>query len=105
MARSRSAVSFPILRVGFIALIEYCGMIDTSLKRRAFMARSSPIGSSAPSRTAVPPTWRIRPSSRMRLLPSVVFPQPDSPARPMISPSSSPKVTPSRARTSPRMVR
>ena len=39
----------------------------------------------------MPSTTRIRPSSRIRLLPSVVLPQPDSPAMPMISPSATVK--------------
>ena len=83
----------------------YCGTIDTFSKRKTFIARSSAIGSSTPSSETVPPMCCMRPSRRIRLLPSVVFPQPDSPARPMISPSATEKVTPSSARTSPLSVR
>src|SRR5215218_10598963 len=92
-------------RVGFMALMAYWGMIETSLNRKRFMAASSPIGSSLPSSSTVPSTWRMRPSRRIRLLPRVDLPQPDSPTSPTSSPSATPKVTPSRARTSPRRVR
>lgn len=95
----------PMRRVGLRALIEYCGTSDIRWKRKAFMARSSAIGTSSPSRVTVPPACRIRPSRRMRDLPSVVLPQPDSPASPRISPSARSKLTPSSARTSPRRVR
>jgi hypothetical protein len=100
-----SRTIFPILRVGFIALIAYCGTIDTSENRKAFIASVSPIGSWVPSRVTVPPTCRILLSMRMRLLPSVVLPDPDSPTSPMISPSATENVTPSSACTSPRNVR
>ncbi len=95
----------PILRVGLRALIAYCGMIETSLKRYSRIASPSAIGSSIPSRATRPPTWRIRPSIRTRLLPKVDLPHPDSPARPMISPSATATVTPSSAFTSPARVR
>ena len=39
----------PIFRIGFMALIAYCGTIDTSRKRKSFMAPSSASGSSTPS--------------------------------------------------------
>ena len=95
----------PIFRVGLRALIAYCGTIETFRKRNSFIALLSSIGSSTPSSSTVPSTYRMRPSSRIRLLPSVVFPQPDSPAMPMISPSATSKLTPSSARTSPFVVR
>src|SRR5262245_34258396 len=88
-----------------MALMAYWGMIETSLNRKRFMAGSSPMGSFLPSSSTVPATWRMRPSSRIRLLPRVDLPQPDSPASPTSSPSATPKLTPSRARTSPRRVR
>ena len=88
-----------------MALIAYCGTSDTSLNRNGFMASVSEIGSSRPSSSTLPSTYRIRPSRRIRLLPSVDLPQPDSPASPMISPSPIPKVTPSSAFTSPASVR
>jgi len=47
----------------------------------------------------------ILPSRRIRLFPRVDLPQPDSPARPMISLSAIEKVAPSRALTSPANVR
>ena len=87
------------------ALIAYCGTIETSRKRYSFIARSFSIGMRTPSSVTVPSTTRIRLSSRMRLFPRVVFPQPDSPAIPMISRSATPNVTPSSAFTSPRSVR
>ena len=65
------------------------------LNRNLFIARTSSIGSSSSSSRTRPVTRRMRPSSRIRLLPSVDFPQPDSPARPMISPSATENVTPS----------
>ena len=34
----------PIFRIGFSALIAYCGTIDTFRKRKSFIAESSPIG-------------------------------------------------------------
>ena len=102
---SRSAVILPILRVGFMALMAYCGMIDTALKRTSSIAAESMTGSGAPSRTTSPAMNRIRLSKWVRLFPSVDLPQPDSPARPMISPSTMPNVTPSRALTSPARVR
>ena len=52
---SRSAIRSPIFRVGFSALIAYCGTIDTVLKRKAYIASASQIGSSAPSIVAWPP--------------------------------------------------
>jgi hypothetical protein len=69
------------------------------------MSPSSQIGSSVPSSSTRPSTYRMRPSSRIRLLPSVDLPQPDSPASPMISPSPIAKVTSSTAFTSPRRLR
>ena len=51
---SRSTVILPILRVGFIALMAYCGMIDTDLNRNASIAAESMIGSDAPSRSTSP---------------------------------------------------
>ncbi len=39
----------PMRRVGLRALSAYCGMIETCLNRKAFIARSSQIGSSPPS--------------------------------------------------------
>ena len=102
---SSSSVIFPTFRVGLRALIAYCGTIETCLKRNSFIPRSFARGSTRPSSVTLPPMWRIRPSSRMRLLPSVDLPQPDSPARPMISPSEMSNVTPSSALTSPRSVR
>ena len=95
----------PILRVGLSALIEYCGTSETRLKRKAFIASSSQIGSSAPSSSTRPSTYRMRVSRRIRLFPSVDLPQPDSPARPMISRSATSNVVPSTACTSPRSVR
>ena len=94
-----------MLRVGFMALMAYWGMIETSWKRKRFIRSASPMGSSLPSSSTVPPTWRMRPSRRMRLLPRVDLPQPDSPASPISSPSATAKLTPSRAWTSPRRVR
>jgi len=43
---------------------------------------ASEIGSSLPSSSTWPPSWRMRTSMRTRLLPSVDLPQPDSPASP-----------------------
>ena len=83
----------------------YCGMIDTCLNRKSSMAAESQIGSRAPSRSASPATYRMRLSKRVRLLASVDLPQPDSPARPMISPSATLNETPSSALTSPPRVR
>ena len=64
----------------------------------------TPLVTGARSST-VPPTCFMRPSRKIRLLPSVDLPQPDSPAKPMISPSAIEKLTPSTALTSPRNVR
>src|SRR5215218_3091820 len=102
---SSSASIRPTRRVGFRALMAYWGMIETSLKRKPFIRSGSAMGSSLPSSSTVPPTWRMRPSRRIRLLPRVDLPQPDSPARPTSSPSATPKLTPSRAWTWPRRVR
>ena len=83
----------------------YWGTTETSRSRCRFMALKSAIGRFTPSSSTVPPTCFIRPSRKTRLLPSVDLPQPDSPARPMISPSAMEKLTPSTALTSPRSVR
>jgi hypothetical protein len=80
-------------------------MSDTAVNRNRRIASSSPIGSVEPSSSTAPPAWRIRLSSLIRLLPNVDFPQPDSPASPMISPSATAKLAPSSAFTSPRRVR
>ena len=69
------------------------------------MARLSEIGRGLPSSSTWPPTCFIRPSMKIKLFPSVDFPHPDSPARPIISPSAMEKLTPSTAWTSPRIVR
>ena len=99
-----SAAMRPILRVGLSALMAYWGTTEMVWKRCLSMAALSEMGSSVPSSSTLPATWRMRPSRRMRLFPSVVLPQPDSPARPMISPSAMSKLTPSRAWTSPARV-
>ena len=102
---SSSSIIFPTLRVGVIALIAYWGTIEMLLNRYWFIALESSIGSSSPSSSTRPSMCCMRLSIRIRLFPSVDFPQPDSPARPMISPSSIPKVTPSTHWTSPRSER
>ena len=53
---SSSDVILPILRVGLSALIAYCGMIETSPNRKAFIARRPQIGSSVPSSSTLPST-------------------------------------------------
>ena len=80
----------------------YCGMIETARKRKWFMARLSEMGRGRPSSSTVPPVTFIRPSMKIKLLPRVDLPQPDSPARPMISPSAMLRLTRSTACTSPR---
>ena len=50
-------MSRPIFRVGLSALRAYCGMSETSRKRKRFIPASSSIGSSAPSSSTRPPTW------------------------------------------------
>src|SRR5215204_1009271 len=102
---SSSASMRPMRRVGLSALMAYWGMIETSLNRKPFIRSLSQMGSSLPSSSTVPSTWRMRPSRRIRLLPRVDLPQPDSPASPTSSPSATVKLTPSRALTSPRRVR
>ena len=98
---SSSAVIFPILRVGFMAFMAYCGMMEIFLNRKSFIFSMSQMGSSSPSRVTRPSTNLMGGVRRIRLLPSVVFPQPDSPASPMISPSAMLKVALSSALTSP----
>jgi hypothetical protein len=88
-----------------MALIAYWGMTVTSLNRNSFMPSSSQMGKLLPSRVTLPATYFILPSRRIRLFPRVDLPQPDSPARPMISLSAIEKVAPSRALTSPANVR
>ena len=53
---SSSEIIRPILRIGLSALIAYCGTIETSRKRNAFIALSSASGSSTPSSSTVPST-------------------------------------------------
>ena len=77
----------PILRVGFMAFIAYWGMIEIFLKRTSFIRARSAIGNSCPSNITRPAMCFIG-GTKIRLWPKVVFPQPDSPARPMISPSA-----------------
>jgi hypothetical protein len=72
-------------------------MTETSLSRKRRMRPSSHTGSSVPSSSTVPAMCFMAGTSWTMLLPSVVLPHPDSPASPMISPSSSVKVTPSSA--------
>ena len=102
---SSSRATVPTFRVGVSALIEYCGTIETSLKRNAFIFASFAIGSSRPSSSTRPRTCLMRESMRIRLFPRLDLPHPDSPARPMISPSAISNVAPSTAFTSPRSER
>ena len=99
-ARS-SAVIFPILRVGFSAFMAYCGTMEILWKRKLSIFSMSAIGRSSPSSVTRPSTYFSGGVRRMRLCASVVLPQPDSPANPMISPSAMTNVAPSSALTSP----
>ncbi|MBA7551736.1 hypothetical protein ES705_44284 [subsurface metagenome] len=99
---SRSSdIIFPIFRIGFIAVMAYCGMVEIFLNLKLFIFFMSQTGNSSLSSFTLPPTNLIGGFKRIRLLPSVDFPQPDSPASPMISPSLTVNVAPSNALTSP----
>ena len=80
----------------------YCGMMETCRSRKWFIARVSEMGRGLPSSSTFPPVTFMRPSMKIKLLPRVDLPQPDSPAKPMISPSPIERLTPSTACTSPR---
>ena len=54
VARSSPTI-LPILRVGFRALIAYCGTMETALNRNLFIAIVSEIGSDTPSSSTWPP--------------------------------------------------
>ncbi len=58
---SSSEVIWPIFRVGLSALIAYCGITETRLKRCSFIASKSQIGSSVPSSSTEPWMYRMRP--------------------------------------------
>ena len=87
----------PILRVGLRALMAYWGTTETSRSRWPVHGLVISDRQVLAVELDGAPTCFIRPSRKTRLLPSVDFPQPDSPAKPMISPSAIEKLTPSTA--------
>src|SRR5262249_21535481 len=66
------------------------------LHRILRIAAADSADSSRPSKVTVPPVGSI---SRTRQRPRLVFPQPDSPTNPTVSPSSTSRLTPSTALT------
>ncbi len=97
-----SAICLPVSLTGFSAFIAPWKMMLISLQRILLMPNSVRLARFLPSKRTSPLTMRpFSGSSLSRLSAAVVLPQPDSPARPRLSPGLSTKLTSCTALTSP----
>ncbi len=97
-----SAICLPVSRTGLSAFIAPWKMMLISFQRILLMPYSVRLARLRPSKRTSPETMRpFSGSSLSRLSAAVVLPQPDSPARPRLSPGATVKETSCTALTSP----